>query len=150
MGVRRYQDLVAWQLADQFEEEIHRLVLASDGATRDRRFTDQILEASSSVPSCIAEGFLRYWRRDFARFLDFALASIGEAERRLRTGVRRRHFTDADCEPALRLGKRCLTATVRLKQSLLTDRPGPGHRSSPSKTPRRRPPTGTAENDQDP
>jgi len=96
---------------------VHRGVLGSPGAARDWRYRSQVLDASTGVPANISEGFLRYSPRDFARFLDYGLASLAEAERRLHTGIRRGYFTEAECAPVLRLAKRCLVATVRLRRS---------------------------------
>ena len=117
MPVRRYQDLIAWQLGDRFEREVHRLVLGSAEARSDERYKKQILEASTSVPVNICEGFLRFSRTDFARFLSYALGSLGEASRRLHTGIRRNYFSEAECELAFRLGRRCVGATIGLKRS---------------------------------
>jgi len=33
MGVRRYQDLIAWQMAEGFKSEVFRIVLASPRAS---------------------------------------------------------------------------------------------------------------------
>ena len=117
MVVRRYQDLIAWQLAERFKLEVYGLVLGSAGAQRDLRFTSQILEAARGVPSDITEGFLRCSPGDFARFLDYAIASLGEAEQRLNDGIQLKYFAAEACAEAFRLARRCLTASVRLKQS---------------------------------
>jgi four helix bundle protein len=117
MVVRRYQDLIAWQTAEMFRDEIHRLVAASHGANTDLRFRSQILEASRAIPGHIVEGFLRYSPREFMRFLDYAISSLGEAESRLQSGVKANYFSASACAGAFRLARRCFTATIRLKQS---------------------------------
>jgi len=114
---RRYQDLIAWQLADRFEREVHRLVLGNVEARSDEPYKEQILEASTSVSVNICEGFLRFSRPDFARFLGYALGSLGEASRRLHTGIRRKYFSESECELAFRLARRCFGATLGLKRS---------------------------------
>ena len=116
-GVRRYEDLFAWQLADQFKREVYRLVTGSRTASLNFRYRDQFLEASDAVSKDICEGFLRCSPRVFAGFLDYALGSLVEAERRLRDGLERGYFQEAECEQAFRLARRCFTATLRLKQS---------------------------------
>jgi four helix bundle protein len=145
--VSRYQDLIAWQTAELFKEEVVRLVETSVAATRDFKFRSQILEAASGVSSSIVEGFLRFRPREFAHFLDYALGSLGEAELRLHDGIRRGYFEARDCEAAFHLARRCLTASVRLKRS--QERFGDGRRPPrpqsgrrPAKQPKRKRPEG--------
>jgi len=121
MGVRRYHDLIAWQLADALHAQIYELVLKSPGARNDLRYKSQILEAADGVDSNIVEGFLRFSPGDFKRFLDYAFSSLGEAERRLRHGIARGYFSEDACGHALRLARRCGPAIVRLKQSQRKD-----------------------------
>ena len=92
MVARRYQDLIAWQLGERFKLEVYRIVGTSPAAQRDLRFTSQILEAARGVPSDITEGFLRCSPGDFMRFLDYAIASLGEAEQRLHDGIQLNYF----------------------------------------------------------
>ena len=48
-GVRRYQDLIAWQMAEEFKREVFRIVLASPRACADLRYKDQLFGAAQSV-----------------------------------------------------------------------------------------------------
>jgi len=117
VGVRHYKELVAWQLAEQFKQEVFGLLQASNRASVDRPYAEQLTAAASSVTSNIVEGFLRYAPGDFRRFLDYALGSLGEAEVRLADGIQLGYFDAVSCEKAFRFAKRCLVATIRLKQS---------------------------------
>jgi len=117
MVVRQYKELFAWQTAEGFKLEVFRLVKDSELAQKDYKFRSQILEAARSVPSNITEGFLRYSPGDFMRFLDYSLASLGEAERRLHDGIQLGYFPASACQDALKLARRCATACVRLKHS---------------------------------
>ena len=76
-GVKKFQDLVAWQLADKLR------VLAISYCVRpsirkDFKFHDQLADAASSGPKNIAEGFGRKTHREFARFCYIARGSEQE------------------------------------------------------------------------
>ena len=119
MGVQRYQDLIAWQMADSFKQEVFRLVFESRGASSDLRYRGQLFAAAQSVGANIAEGFLRNSPGDFRRFLSIGLGSLGEAEGRIRDGIQLAYFAPAACEPAFRFARRAAMASVRLKESQL-------------------------------
>ena len=113
-GVRRDEDFAAWQLAEAFKKELFRLVRGSPEAFRDFRYRDQLRNAAGGISKHITEGFLRFSPLDFARFLDYALGSLGEAERRLRDGIELEYFAREDCCAAFQLAKRCSVATRKL------------------------------------
>ena len=117
MGVRHYSHLVAWQLAAAFEREVLVLLTASTSVSRNLRYVGQLSDAATAVAKDIAEGFVRFNAREFMRFLDYAAASLVEAEGRLRNGVALRYFSASDCQDALRFATRCLPAIIKLKHS---------------------------------
>jgi four helix bundle protein len=117
MAARSYRELITWQLADEFESEVLRLIAGSAAARTEPRFRGQLEDAVSGVPSNVAEGFSRCSPGDFCRFLDYALASLIETELRLQGGIKRGLFDEPTCQKALLLARRTLTAAVRLKQS---------------------------------
>jgi four helix bundle protein len=119
VGVRRYDELIAWQLAEAFKTEVFNLVRQSRSAGADYRYRAQLIESSSAVSKDIAEGFLRYSAGDFARFLAFALGSLGEADRRLADGIELGHFTSERCTEAFRFARRASVAITRLRLSQL-------------------------------
>jgi len=104
-------------LADEFKQEVFAILQGSPSAMRELRFRGQLVESARSVTSNIAEGFVRFSRSQFRYYLDIALASLVEAENHLRDGVLLGYWTADRCATALRLGKRCFKATIRLKQS---------------------------------
>jgi hypothetical protein len=59
MGIRRYQDLVAWQLANDLKQKVYALVDDSP-AKRDFTFCDQIKDSAASGSRNLAEGFGAY------------------------------------------------------------------------------------------
>ena len=115
----KYQELSAWKVADLFRRLVFRMVLGSPGAKTDFRFRTQLLEAARSVPANLAEGFRRNSPGDFARFIDYSLGSLAEAEERLTDGLLLGYFSETDHDAAFVLAKRTLTASVRLKHSQL-------------------------------
>lgn len=78
----RYRNLIAWQKAKELALDIYRCT---------RRFpkdeiyglTSQMRRAAISVPSNIAEGKGRHFRKDFAHFLYQARGSLLELETQL-------------------------------------------------------------------
>jgi hypothetical protein len=83
------------------------------------------------------EGFLRFAPRDFARLLGIAAGSLGEAEGHLRDGIELEYFEEAACQPAFHLARRCMVATIRLKQSQDRFLPPPQKKPRPRKPTRR-------------
>jgi four helix bundle protein len=118
MGVKRLEELVAYQLAQEFKREVYRLIDGSKGATGDFKFRDQIRDSASGVPRNIGEGFARFGAAEVAHFVNIALGSLAESRVNLIDGIDRRYFTEADCAAAFRLAKRCDKATRNFHQSL--------------------------------
>lgn len=104
-------------MADQFKSEVIRLLKSSPAAWSDLRYRSQLLDSASSVAANLVEGFRRYSPREFSRFIDYSMASLGEAEQRLRDGIELGYFGEDACKAAFRLARRCLTASIRLKHS---------------------------------
>ncbi len=118
MGAKRLDDLRAWQAAHRFKLEVYGLVRRSMAACEDYRFKSQLYEAAASGESNVAEGFHRFVAGEFAHFLGFARASIGEAQVRLQDGVDRGYFTDAEAADCLKLGTEAMALVTALKTSL--------------------------------
>jgi four helix bundle protein len=95
MGVRRFEDLIAWQLAFQLQEEVFAFA-ASGPAARDVKYCDQIRESSRSATRNTAGGFGRYRPREFGHFLRIAGASLHETKNHLLDG-------DSVCVPSKRI-----------------------------------------------
>jgi four helix bundle protein len=117
MAARRYRELFAWQLADEFKKKVADIVRASPEASRDFRYRSQLLESSRAAAKDIAEGFMRRSALQFAGFLDYAVGSLAEAEERLIDGIQLDYFRLPECREALVLAKRCTKASIKLKES---------------------------------
>ena len=119
MGVDRYEDLVAWQLANELKEKVYELIDNSP-ARNDFEFRDQIKGSSSSAPANIAEGFGYYDHKQFARYVRIARASEMETHNHLGDGVKRRYWTDDEASPLRQLAKRAIGAATGLLRYLET------------------------------
>jgi four helix bundle protein len=79
MAGKNYRDLIAWQKAMAFVEEVYK---ASAHFPREEIYTltAQLRRAAISIPSSIAEGQGRQSRREFRNFLRIAHGSLREVE----------------------------------------------------------------------
>jgi four helix bundle protein len=76
-GVRRFQDLVAWQKARLLTRAIY-IQTQEPKFARDWELTNQMRRAAVSVMSTIAEGFDRQRPAEFRHYLTIAKASCAE------------------------------------------------------------------------
>jgi four helix bundle protein len=118
MGVKRLDDLIAYQRAVAFKEAVYAVFETHPAAARDWRYRSQVYEAAASVESNIAEAWGRRSAGEKCQLLSYSLGSLFEAERRRLDGAARSYFKREDCEPALAQARRCLVATTRLRKSL--------------------------------
>jgi len=76
MKIIKFEDIIAWQKAQDLAVEIYQIFKAS----KDFGFKDQISRATISISNNIAEGFDRSSNADFKRFLFISLASCSEVK----------------------------------------------------------------------
>jgi four helix bundle protein len=133
MVVDKFEDLDAWQVADELRLEVYALT-ATGPASQDFKFCSQIRDAASSATRNISEGFGRYYPGDFAHFMDFGIASVMEIQDCLRDGVARKHFSTDRVRRAQSLTVRSLQVSKGLKRYLLSARRHPrwNHRQMPN------------------
>jgi len=74
MKIQKFEDIVAWQKAQDLAVEIY----SNFKELKDFGFKDQICRAVVSVSNNIAEGFDRNSDAEFRRFLYISLASCSE------------------------------------------------------------------------
>jgi len=106
-GVRRYEDLEAWQIADELKREVYALT-ETGSASKDFKFRDQIRDSAASSTKNIAEGFGRFHPGDNARFVEISLTSTMETQDSLKDGIDRGHFTPERVARARELVERSL------------------------------------------
>jgi len=80
--MHRFEDIVAWQRARILSREVHAVTEVGRFA---QHFVlkDQISRSAISIMSNIAEGFGRFQRRDFHRFVIIARSSVHELRSQL-------------------------------------------------------------------
>ena len=111
-GVRRYEDLEAWQIADELKREVYALT-ETGPASKDFKFRDQIRASAASSTKNIAEGFGRFRPAENAHFVEFSVASAMETKDSLKDGVDRGHFTPARVARAQELAERSIQCSTR-------------------------------------
>ena len=117
MGAKRIEDLVTYQFAVEFRDEVQRLLRDSPTGARDFRFAAQLRDSASGVASTVTEGFHRRRPAEFAQFLRYSGASLAEARNWIQDGIGRGHWTAQDAGTALAWHDRCRQAIEALRAS---------------------------------
>jgi four helix bundle protein len=117
MGVRRFEDLIVWQLSATIQREVGA-ILDHPQVRRDGRFCEQLRDSTRSAPANIAEGFGRYSPREFVRYLRIASGSLHETKNHLHEALDRGYIDEATHERLVRLTLRALKADWRLQAYL--------------------------------
>ena len=118
MGVRKPEDLLAWQLCMELGTYVAEMV-SKGPVSRDFKFCDQVRESSSAPAPHIAEGFGRWGAKEFARYLRMAVSSLMETQTHLEYGRVRNYFTPQEHSDAVTKCDRALRVTKALLQSKL-------------------------------
>ena len=116
-GVKRFEDLIAYQRAVELRDLVYDMT-ASPRLASDTRFRDQVRDSACSAPRNLAEGFSRFAPRDFARFVTIARGSIAETQNHLTHGLRQGYFTPNAYDQAWKLSCRAMAAIAGLAKYL--------------------------------
>jgi four helix bundle protein len=103
-------------------------------AAKDFKYCDQIRDSARGAPRTIAEGFGRYRPVEFARFLEFARASLMETHNHLLDGLDQNYLSAAECDVLCTLASRAIGATTNLHAYLQTCKAPPHRRTKPKGT----------------
>jgi len=74
-----FKDLVVWNLAMEYCEEVFKITEDLRSKIGNRRIIDQLEDSSFSIHSNIAEGKGRYSDKEFVRFLIISRGSLYES-----------------------------------------------------------------------
>ena len=117
MGAQNVRELAAFRLC----EELMKCVEAETATApiaRHYKACDQLNDAALDAASDVAEGFVRYYPGDFARFLDFAVSSLAEVRVRTEAAYRRKLIGPTATSDILNLCARAETACRNLRAYL--------------------------------
>ena len=120
-AAKRFEELIAWQLAAEF---MYWAYAASDAGPMlaDPGFRDQWRDAAGSAPRNLAEGFVKYNPREFARYANIAKGSLGELQNHMLHAKALGYLSERQYLEGWRLLGRAFRATNRLHRYLRTCR----------------------------
>jgi len=75
--IEKFEELRCWQQAREIVNEIYD-ILKEPQIKNEHVLSDQLKRAAISAMTNISEGFSRYHRKDFVRFLDYSQSSTQE------------------------------------------------------------------------
>jgi four helix bundle protein len=135
MIAQRYQDLDCWQLSNELKQRVYAFI-AAPPASKDFEFCDQIRGSARGAPRTIAEGFGRFRPREFARYLEFARASLIETQNHLGDALDSDYISAEEHAALYKLADRAIGASTRLHQYLKTCKEWPGTKTPGTPNPR--------------
>ena len=91
--IRNFKDLKIWQESVELVEKIYKI---TKEFPKEELYSivNQIRRSAVSLPSNIAEGFMRYHNKEFKQFLFIALASSAELETQLIISNKLKYITE--------------------------------------------------------
>lgn len=117
MKVQKFEDLIAWQKAQDLAVAIYYLFKDNN----DWNFRNQICRATVSISNNIAEGFDRSSSLEFRRFLFISLASCSEVKSMLYLSKRLDYLTEKNTNLLLLKSSEVSKIITGLIKSLTTD-----------------------------
>ncbi len=117
MAIKCFEDIIAWQKAQDFAVNIYE----NFKELKDWDFRSQICRASISISNNIAEGFDRGTKPEFRRFLYISLASTSEVKSMLYLAKRLSYVDNANFMALLSQSQEISRIINGLIKSLTTD-----------------------------
>lgn len=139
MAVKHHVDLVCYQQAARLRAAVYAEI-ARPAWRKDWNLRDDLRRSARSVPANIAEGYWRYHHRDFVRFIDIVLGSLGETEEHLESARLGGLVDDVTQATLVDIVVQTRVPTLRLRNYLLRST-APGVPGDAEQTPSPRQPT---------
>lgn len=102
--IKLFEELPVWKDASKFANKIYNLTKKFP-KEENYGLTSQITRATVSIGSNIAEGFDRYSKKDFIRFLIIARGSISEIQNNLYIALDLKYINQNDFQETYALSK---------------------------------------------
>ena len=102
MGIERFEDIEAWQLARELTRNVYRLTNKLP-FSKDYGLRNQIQDAAGSSMHNIAERFDAETNPEFIRFLRYAKRSCTEVQSELYVALDEKYITEDEFEDAYEL-----------------------------------------------
>jgi four helix bundle protein len=134
MVARHYRELVCWQLSNELKRRVYAFI-ANPPASKDFEFCKQIRGSARGAPRTISEGFGRFRPPEFARYLEFARASLIETQNHLDDALDSDYITTDLHHELFKLADRAIGATTKLQQYLQTCKEPPRANRGERRTP---------------
>ena len=80
MTIKRFEDLKCWQAARELVKTVYLICMNTEQLRKDYKTQGQFKSCALSTMNNIAEGFGRYSKKDFVRFLDISKSSACEVK----------------------------------------------------------------------
>lgn len=112
-----YQDLLVWQKSMDLVAEVYEIVGLLP-LNEQYGISSQLRRAAGSVPANIAEGFGRWHKREFVRFLPVANGSVKELETHLLIAVRLGYLKAKNIEAPMQMAKEISKMIFALRDKL--------------------------------
>ena len=109
MGIQRFEDIEAWQLARKLSHRVHQLTRNKE-FSKDYALRDQIRKAAGSSMHNIAEGFDSESNSEFVRFLRYAKRSCSEVQSELYVALDEAYVTQQEFEGVYEQARRTRAA----------------------------------------
>jgi four helix bundle protein len=116
--IESYRDLLVWQKAMDLVAEVYRIA-GPLPPNEQYGLSSQLRRAAASVPANIAEGFGRWHKREFVRFLLMANGSVKEVETHLLLTVKLRSLEAKKIESQTRKAEEICKMIFGLRSKLL-------------------------------
>jgi four helix bundle protein len=116
---RHHRQLEAWQLAHGLRNRVVELT-SRDPIKRDYDFCNQTVRSARSACRNLAEGFAKFEHKEFARYVNIALASLAELLDSADEALQRRWITQPEFESLNREITSALKACNGLHQYLIS------------------------------